>query len=320
MGTPATSPPPPKSPISTEPLATSCTNLQNTAFDSPSNSSTTGNSFSNTATPFSKIAVSPQFDTLYEKSHDSMFESTINDLDVTGSSSKRKRKSSPENESVLYKRKRDLSYSERSRKKISEFFKTPINYFTNRRRTIGAVNKTLNESVMSSSGIFDVNVVENLDKLDGSVMSKGDKKGRRSLFSRAFSSSKSKRDKKRTALNAKRLSFGDSSECDGSENFNSSCFPAIPSYPTSDPEPWQLKEREHPGPLISHAVVLTSFHYNSRVRLKCRLATFQACTSRQRIVLNELKLYFNFIGLSFQAVSHCNSLTALFIVFCSSSF
>lgn len=273
MDTAATTPSPPKSPTSTDSLPTSRTNLQNPAFVSPCCSNATGNnSFSSTTTPYSKIAVSPQFDTLYEKSHDSVFESTINDLDTTGSSSKRKRKTSPESVSgILYKRKRDLSYSEKSRKKISEFFKTPINYFNNRRRTIGAVNKTLNESVMSSSGIFDVNIVENLDKLNDSVLSKSGKKSRRSLFNRAFMSSKSKRDRKLSTLNATRLSFGDSSECDGLENFNASCFPAIPAYPVPDCETCQLKEREHLGHPLSHAVVLTSFHYKPACTFEMKL-------------------------------------------------
>lgn len=264
MDTAATTPPPQKSPTSTDSLPTSRTNLQNPAFVSPCCSSATGNSsFSSTTTPFSKIAISPQFDTLYEKSHDSIFESTTNDFNTTeGSSSKRKRNTSPDSSSgILYKRKRDLSYSEKSRKKISEFFKTPINYFANRRRTIGAVNKTLNDSVMSSSGIFDVHIVENLDKLNDSVLSKSGKKSRRSLFNRAFLSSKSKRDRKRNTLNATRLSFGDTSECDGLENLNASCFPAIPAYPVPDCESCQLKEREHLGHPLSHAVVLTSFHY-----------------------------------------------------------
>lgn len=257
----ATPPPSPKSPSSTESLVTSCTNLQNPAFISPSTSSVTGNnSFCSNATPFSKIAVSPQFDTLYEKSHDSIFESTINDLNVTGSSGKRKRKTSPDDIND-YKRKRDMSYSEKSKKKISEFFKTPINYFSNRRRTISAINRTFNESVMSSSGIFDVDVVENLDKLSNSTLSNGGKKIRRSLFNRAFSSSKSKRDRKRSTLNATKLSFGNTSVCDGEENLNASCFPAIPAYPVSDSESWKLKEMGYPGPPISHTVVLTSFHY-----------------------------------------------------------
>lgn len=256
----ATPPPPPKSQSSAESLVTSRTNLQSSAFISPSTSSLTGNSsFCSTATPFSKIAVSPQFDTLYEKSHDSIFESTVNDLNATGSSSKRKRKLSPEDNSAYSKRQRDLSYSEKSKKKISEFFKTPINYFANRRRTMSAMSKTLNESVISSSGFFDVDVVENLDKLSDSVLSKDGKKSRRSLFSRAFSSSKSKRDRKRNTLNATKLSFGDTSECDGLENFNASCFPALHAYPVPDCESRKLKEMGYPGSPISHTVVLTSF-------------------------------------------------------------
>lgn len=255
----------PKSPSSTDSFLTPRTNLNNPAFLCPSTSSaTTGsNSFCSTATPFSRIAVSPQFDTLYEKSQDNIFESTVNDLNITSSSGKRKRKASADCNSSFYKRKRDLSYSEKSRKKISELFRTPISYFTNRRRTISVMNKTLNDSVMSSSGIFDVDVVENLDKLDDSTVSKREKKSRRSLFSRM--SSKSKRDKKRNTLNATKLSFGDISECDGVENFNASCFPAIHAYPAHDCESWKLKEMEYPGASISHAAVLTSFHYTFEI-------------------------------------------------------
>lgn len=261
----ATPPPPPKSPSSTESLVASRTNLQNPAFISPSTSSATGNSsICSTATPFSRIAVSPQFDTLYEKSHDSIFESTVNELNFTSSSGKRKRMISPDENSIC-KRKRDISYSEKSRRKISEFFKTPVNYFANRRRTIGVMNKTLNESVMSTSGIFDVQIVENLDKLNDSSISKSGKKSRRSLFCRAFRSSKSKR--KRNNLNATKLSFGDTSECDGAENFNASCFPDIHAYPVPDCESWKLKEMGYPGPPISHAVVLTSFHYEFCVHI-----------------------------------------------------
>lgn len=261
MDAPSTPPPPPKSPSSTESYATSRTNLQYPAFTSPSTSSVTGNnSFCSTATPYSKIAVSPQFDTLHEKSNDSVFESTVNDLNVSGSSGKRKRKMLEEDNGD-YKRKRDLSYSEKSRKKVSEFFKTPINYIANRRRTISTMNKTLNDSVLSTSGIFDVDVVENLDKLNESLLSRGGKKIRRSLFSRAFNSSKSKREKKRNTLNATKLSFDDTSECDGGENFNTSCFPAIQAYPIPGSESRKLKEMGYSGSPISRTVVLTSFHY-----------------------------------------------------------
>lgn len=109
-------------------------------------------------------------ETLHENSHDDNIDCMDSicfdqSFDPNLTPQKRKRKfNSPEQSSILVKRKRDKSYSER-KKKVSEFFKTPINYFSNRRRTIDAssfINQSLSESVISSSGIFNVDVVQNL--------------------------------------------------------------------------------------------------------------------------------------------------------------
>lgn len=221
-----------------------------------------------TTTPYSKIAISPEFETLYEKSQDDCLNplnSTFADLpDVnlneTSSSTRRKRKyASPE---MLFqtKRIRNISYSDKSRRKISQIFKTPLDYFSQRRRTIGAVNKSLNDSVMSTSGIFDVSTVESLNKFDGN--NSFAKKIRRSLFNNTFTSSKFGKNKKKQNLNATQLSFGDESVCDGLDTMNSTCFPDIPTYPAPDSESWLRREHhlDHPGPPFSHGAVLTSFH------------------------------------------------------------
>lgn len=272
------SPPNPTSSTADSVTPCSSTNTQRSIFTSPKRNN---NSSSNvhSATPYSRIAMAPAFETLYEKSHDDICSSQINDtvfdttvdlttppgdLNVTNSFTRRKRKIvSPDSPSIKFKRKRDLSQSEKSRKKISEIFKTPINYFANRRRTISVMNKSLNDSFMSSSGVFDVHVVENLNKLDDSSFAKDKKKIRKSLFDRALSSSKFRKVRKRRSdLNATKLSFSDVSVCDGLDNMNASCFPDFPAYPAPDCEPLRNRERprEHPGPSFSHAVVLTSFH------------------------------------------------------------
>ncbi|KAJ8956916.1 hypothetical protein NQ318_014335 [Aromia moschata] len=182
---------------------------------------------------------------LHENSRDN---NLINDLDSicldqsfeSGSLSfKRKRKFiSPEQPSVSVKRKRDKCYSER-KKKVSNFFKTPINYFSNRRRTIDAAtfNQSLNDSVVSTSGIFNVETVQNLSALnDGEITPRGvQKRNKKNLFTRTFSSSKFRRckSKKNLDLNATKLSFGDPCEVDSREKLNASCFPDISLNPVS---------------------------------------------------------------------------------------
>ncbi|KAJ8983138.1 hypothetical protein NQ317_014713 [Molorchus minor] len=183
-------------------------------------------------------------ETLHEKSQDDNLVSDLSNIcfdqsfETSNMSVKRKRKFiSPEQPSFLVKRKRDKSYSEK-KKKVSSFFKTPINYFSNRRRTIDAAsfNQTLNESVISSSGIFNVETVQNLSTYNDNELTPCgvQKRVKKNLFSRTFSSSKFKSKPKRNAdLNATKLSFGESSEVDSREKLNVSCFPDFSLNPIS---------------------------------------------------------------------------------------
>ncbi|KAF2898592.1 hypothetical protein ILUMI_07582, partial [Ignelater luminosus] len=215
-------------------------------------------------------------ETLYEQSHDNYvdpndtcFDDTIithcPELNKTGSSAKRKRQValSPDT-SFLSKRRRDLSYSENTRKRISSLFRTPIDYFSNRRRTINGptINKNLNSSVISSSGIFDVHITENLahcgktDSTPNSILRtslRGSRNVKKNLFKRTFSSTKFKKRLNRksrvTDLNA-----SNASEIDGRDNCNVSCFPDISSCIA--PDELQLRatiQPDTPGPLIHTA-------------------------------------------------------------------
>ncbi|XP_050308869.1 protein ECT2 isoform X2 [Anthonomus grandis grandis] len=140
-------------------------------------------------------------------------------LDCSTASTKRKRKfASPECSSV--KRKKDKCYSEK-RKKVSSFFKTPINYFSNRRRTIDAAtfNRSLNESVVSSSGVFNVETIDNLSVClnpDGDTPRSSTRKSKKNLFTRTFSSSRFTRSKSKKLL----------MEVEAHQ-LNASCFPDI---------------------------------------------------------------------------------------------
>ncbi|CAH0556412.1 unnamed protein product [Brassicogethes aeneus] len=125
------------------------------------------------------------------------------------------------------KRKRDKCYSEK-KKKVSEFFKTPINYFSNRRRTIDATSfsNSMNESVLSTSGLFNVETVSNLSCCNDDTPRGTQKRAKKNLFTRTFSSSKFLRSKsKKGDLNATRLSFSEAAEPDGPDKMNASCFP-----------------------------------------------------------------------------------------------
>ncbi|XP_072379786.1 protein ECT2 isoform X1 [Diabrotica undecimpunctata] len=176
-------------------------------------------------------------ETLHENSGDNNLE----DFDIGFDQSfdpnitphKRKRKfNSPDQSSILVKRKRDKSYSERKRK-VSEFFKTPINYFSNRRRTIDAssLNQSLSESVISSSGIFNVETVQNLSSYNDNTPQNSKKGLKKNLFTRTFSSSKFRRTKKNIDLNATKLSFGEACDVEGREKLNATCFPDISLNP-----------------------------------------------------------------------------------------
>lgn len=214
-------------------------------------------------------------ETLHENSQDINLVSELDSiicfdqsLDASNISVKRKRKFvSPEQPSILVKRKRDKSYSERKRK-VSEFFKTPINYFSNRRRTIDAAtfSQSLNKSVISSSGIFNVDTVQDLSTYNENELTPRvvHKRVKKNLFTRTFSSSKFNRGKSKKSLdlNATKLSFGEPSEVDSKEKMNISCFPDISYNPTSS-NTCELSSAHARAPgrtSVSAAVVLTSFH------------------------------------------------------------
>ncbi|ENN73040.1 hypothetical protein YQE_10375, partial [Dendroctonus ponderosae] len=139
---------------------------------------------------------------------------------------KRKRKFvSPDN--TLVKRKRDKCYSER-RKRVSNFFKTPISYFSNRRRTIDAssFDHSLNDSVVSTSTVFTTDAVDNLNTcLDCETTPRPKlRKSKKNLFTRTFSSSRFARPKSSKSL---MTSFG------AEDELNASCFPDISLNPHS---------------------------------------------------------------------------------------
>ncbi|XP_063902866.1 protein ECT2 isoform X2 [Zophobas morio] len=183
-------------------------------------------------------------ETLHEKSRDNCIDDVEKSLNLSPSeysSSTRKRKnSSADQSSVKSKRRKDKCASEK-KSKVSGIFKTPLNYFSNRRRTIDAssFSETLNQSVISSSGVFNVEAIENLSILSDSTFNtpKSTKKQKKNLFVRTFSSSKFTRTKlKKSNLNATRLSFDEHSDQDGNEPLNASCFPNISLNPVSHSE------------------------------------------------------------------------------------
>ncbi|KAG5896616.1 hypothetical protein JTB14_009526 [Gonioctena quinquepunctata] len=97
-----------------------------------------------------------------------------------------------------------------------------------------AFSQSLNESVISTSGIFNVDTVQNLSSYNESeVTPRGLQKGtKKNLFSRTFSSSKfGRKFRKNSDLNATKLSFGEPCDIDGREKLNASCFPDISLNP-----------------------------------------------------------------------------------------
>ncbi|KAL3281139.1 hypothetical protein HHI36_004359 [Cryptolaemus montrouzieri] len=207
-------------------------------------------------TPLNSTARSMALETVEEKSNDGsvsesiFFDQTLN----TTTSSRRKRKmESPEFFSSV-KRKRDKSFSEK-KKRVSSFFKTPINYFSQRRRTIHSTS--LNESVVSSSGVFNVDAVDESER--GTPVAVG-KKPKRNLLKRTFSS-KFSSSKKRTKIDfdSTTTSLVDLDETD---RFNSSCFPAIGCNPNSSSclasnhEPRNALSKELRGLSVTSAAVV----------------------------------------------------------------
>ncbi|XP_018330575.1 uncharacterized protein LOC108740672 [Agrilus planipennis] len=205
---------------------------------------------SNSKTPNRKIISiksTPYLETVLEKSHDNCVSSrnAINDnlnatVDVF-SSSKRKTNSNLGSDA---KRRRNLSYSEKNvkSKRISEFFRSPFDYLSNRRRTIGvAATASNNQNVFSTSGAFEVDVVDDLRRLNDSRDSSGvfsngkdvrNSLVRKSLFARTFSSAKFKkvprRRNKKTDFDASSVLISENSICDGARDpMNASCFPDL---------------------------------------------------------------------------------------------
>lgn len=251
---------------------TTCSDIPNLTPKTPSIQNNVNNNVALLGSCFKASQSVMGLETLHENSQDSDLVSELDsicfDRSFDISSVKRKRKwVSPEQSNASVKRKRDKSYSER-KKKVSEFFKTPINYFSNRRRTIDAptFNQSLNESVISSSGVFNVDTVQNLSTFNENELTPRmvQKRVKKNLFTRTFSSSKFNRGKLKKSfdLNATKLSFGEPSEVDNKEKLNSSCFPDISFNPTSS-NTCELSSAHAKAPgrsSVSAAVVLTSFH------------------------------------------------------------
>ncbi|KAF5277685.1 hypothetical protein FQR65_LT03665 [Abscondita terminalis] len=201
--------------------------------------------------------------TLHESSQDfNDFDDTVTvDFNRSTSSSKRKRQSTPSPDKN--KRRRDLSYSEHTRKRISNFFRTPLGYFSNRRRTInGPTLVQQNSSVVSASGIFEVEMFENLSSFGKNLLTphaetrtslRNKKNIKKNLFQRTFSSTKFKKPFKDKRCD---LNVSNYSEVDGRESFNASCFPDFSSYAIPDELTSSTVNRmEPPGP-FTHAVVV----------------------------------------------------------------
>lgn len=226
-------------------------------------------------TPYSKVNLNiTHLETLHEKSNDNcvtdlnntFLDTTDNlqrlDLDNTSSAKRKRKMNSPEKYNS--KRRKDLSYSETRKRKISDFFKTPLGYLSNRRRTIGGgsgMNQSLNESVISSSGVFNVRTVQNLSQIDvtPNKSSSKTKKIRKNLFLRTFSSSKFRYSGigRKSDLNSTKSSLGDVSEVEG-EKMNASCFPDFSLNPLLESETQiHRNRRDLQGQALTNTVVLT---------------------------------------------------------------
>lgn len=180
------------------------------------------------------------------------------------------------------KRKRDKSFSETKKKRVSGFFKTPINYFSNRRRTIdtsSCINQSLNQSnssiVASTSGVFNVETIttndnhdDDNDNNDENININTPKKCKKNLFTaNTFSMTRFNRSKSRKKfdLNATRLSFGGGDvscgDINGIEKLNASCFPNISLNPLNNNSELRNEyTKDIHGPSVPTVAVLTSFH------------------------------------------------------------
>lgn len=211
-------------------------------------------------------------ETLYERSNDvditvrNDFDDTIcSELNETTSSKRKRSLTITSNSSFLSKRRRDLFYnSEQSKRKISDIFRTPIQYFSNRRKTINDLNdKSINESVVSTSGLFEVETIQNLTKLTPNIDKEtiDTKRIRKKLFTRSFSRTS------RKCSNSNKFSSNNNNGNNEVEydRLNVSCFPEISSLSINKYDDFcetrsnngNVDIGEHP---VNHSVVLTSFH------------------------------------------------------------
>lgn len=246
------------------------------------------------STPYMKSSKKSQIlETLHEKSNDNpinetfldnTIDSRIDSLNATNSSKRKRKFVSPDQSNIVIKRKRDISYSDVTKKKISHLFRTPINYFSNRRRTIGEpVNQSINDSILSSSGLFDVETIENLNRLDSSnisissSVSRTCNKIRKNLFTRTFSSTKFGRELKKTFskksdLNSANTSINSSFVYDGFDRMSCSSFLEPDPLPKLHCEVQvSSKRKKEPCGYPAHSVVLTSFHTTSFLSMKLNL-------------------------------------------------
>ncbi|KAK9696112.1 BRCA1 C Terminus (BRCT) domain [Popillia japonica] len=229
-------------------------------------------------TPYSKVNLNvTHLETVHEKSNDNCVSDLNNtflnttdnlqrlDLDKTSSSKRKRKLASPER--FCSKRRKDLSYSETRKRKISDFFKTPFDYFSHRRRTIGgsAINQSLNlnESVISTSGAFDIHTVQNLSQIDitPNKSSAKTKKIRKNLFVRTFSSSKFRYSNagKKSDLNSTKSSLGDFPEVEAGEKMNATCFADFSlNHPSLLDSETQIhrNRKELQGQALTHTVVV----------------------------------------------------------------
>lgn len=205
---------------------------------SASHRMTTSSPTHDAAACFTPVRINPLLETVQEKSTDASpdrHDTTVIEADRRGSFlSRRKRKTNTTPEtSFTIKRKRDLTYSE-TIKRTGSFFRTPLRYFSQRRRTIDPLSVslnpdlTLNDSVASSSGLFNVDALNDLSRLSEISLTTattpgGNAAAKKNFFARTFSHARftAKRPKK---------AGGELDVTDrGLDGLNSSCFPDLPS-------------------------------------------------------------------------------------------
>lgn len=201
---------------------------------------------------------------LFEKTSNDCIRNELNDTiyselnDTT--LSKRKRTLSAANDLFMSKRKKELYYSEESKRKISDLFRTPMQYFTSRRKTVNDINvdDSFAESVSSTSGLFEVETIQNLSELTPNNTRINMKRVRKKLFTRSFVKNAKK------CLNTTKLPR-ESSELHYNEQLNISCFPEISSLSIKHNHCEAPCGKLDLGePTLNHCLVLTSFHSHLR--------------------------------------------------------